>query len=180
VIPPSAARALGASVALLSAVLAGCPLPQPVPAFEGAATVTPPRILTETARPGETVVRVGTDCGESAVIAFGAELDDPDLDDAVEARWFVDYSAGAPAPETTDFPPAAPDGSTTRRVLADFAYEIARRAGSSPRVVEVVVSNGFFPTGTPGLPQPNRTPQPGFETQVFRWVVVYEPGGRCQ
>jgi hypothetical protein len=48
--------------------------------------------------------------------------------------------------------------------------------------VEVVVSNGFHTIGQdpPGALQPNRTPQSGYETQVFRWTVVYEPGGRCE
>jgi hypothetical protein len=41
------------------------------------------------------------------------------------------------------------------------------------RVVDLVVSNGFDPRLE--LPLPMRTPLPGFETQVHRWVFVLVP-----
>jgi hypothetical protein len=172
------AHALGAALAL---ALTACPLPQPVPAIEGDVGVTPPRILTETAQPAEGVVRVGTDCPTDAFVPFGGTIDDPDLEDLVEARWFVDYAPSAPGVQQNDFPQAAEDGTNTRRTLAEFRFFPARFA-PAPHVVEVVVSNGFFPIGLDpaGALQPNRTPQSGYETQVFRWVVLYEPGARCR
>jgi hypothetical protein len=38
-------------------------------------------------------------------------------------------------------------------------------------VVELVVSNGFDLDG----PLPNRSPAPGFEIQLYRWVFVNRP-----
>jgi hypothetical protein len=168
--------------ALLACALAGCPLPQPLPAVEGNISVTPPRILTESVRPSEVVVRVGSDCPEDAFIPFGAILDDPDLEDIVEARWFVDYATGAAGVQQNDFPAASPDGTDTRRALADFRFFPGRYLAAVPHVVEVVVSNGFYAIGQDpiGAAQPNRTPQPSYETQLFRWLVVYEAGGRCE
>ncbi|HET7753512.1 MAG TPA: hypothetical protein VFK85_06355 [Anaeromyxobacteraceae bacterium] len=165
----------------LAAALAGCPLPQPVPTVEGDVSVTPPRILTETVVPADGVVRVAPDCAPEAFVPFSGTLDDPDLDDAVEVRWFVDYSPGMPGVQQNDFPAASPDGTDTRRALPDFRFFPARYA-PGPHVVEVVVSNGFYSLGRdpPGSLQPNRTPQPGYETQVFRWLIVYEAGGRCR
>jgi hypothetical protein len=43
-------------------------------------------------------------------------------------------------------------------------------------VVELVVSNGFAPEPTS---RPYRTPAQGYETQFFRWVFRYVPGGAC-
>jgi hypothetical protein len=165
----------------LATALAACPLPQPVPAIEGDVSVTPPRVLTESVNPAEAIVRVGVDCTPETYVPFGGVINDPDLDDAVEARWFVDYSADAPGVQQNDFPAASPDGTDTRRLLAEFRFFPARFA-PVPHMVEVVVSNGFFPIGFDpvGSPQPNRTPQSGYETQVFRWLVVYEAGGRCE
>lgn len=179
----TAARTLTGVVVWLAlgTSLAACPLPQPVPAVEGDISVTPPRILTESVRPADGTVRVGTECPAESFVPFGGTIDDPDLEDAVEARWFVDYTAAAAGVQQNDFPAASTDGTDSRRPLADFRFFPSRYA-AAPHVVEVVVSNGFFPIGQdpPGALQPNRTPQSGYETQVFRWVVVYEPGGRCE
>jgi hypothetical protein len=84
--------------------------------------------------------------------------------------------------QQNDFPAASTDGTNSRRPLADFRFFPSRFPAGPPHVVEVVVSNGFFPIGQdpPGALQPNRTPQSGYETQVFRWTVVYEPGGPCE
>lgn len=177
------ARAIGA-LALwlaLAAGLSACPLPQPVPAIEGDISITPPRILTESMHPVEGTVRVGTDCSPETFVPFGGVIDDADLDESVEARWFVDYAPDAAGVHQNDFPAATSDGTDTRRALADFRFFPARFP-AGPHAIEVVVSNGFFPIGLDpvGSIQPNRTPQGGFETQVFRWIVVYEPGGRCE
>jgi hypothetical protein len=61
-------------------------------------------------------------------------------------------------------------------------------AGSSPpfadagilRTVELVVSNGFDPNPTSSTAPPNRTPLPGFETQVHRWVFMTSSAVPCQ
>jgi hypothetical protein len=46
-------------------------------------------------------------------------------------------------------------------------------------VLELVVSNGFYDPVTDPGPTPNRTPRPGFETQVYRWVFTYADLASC-
>ena len=60
----------------------------------------------------------------------------------------------------------------------DAAARRAFRDGGGLHVVELVVSNGF--TADPGpAERPYRSPETNFETQVFRWVFHYAPGGAC-
>jgi hypothetical protein len=122
---------------------------------------------------------VGTSCAGSE-IAFTVDVEDP-ADEIIEARWFVDY---APEPPNSLFKGetvAPPQGDVTRRTLTPFRLPLSSRAPGEHQLVEVVVSNGFFPpmAEPPGLEFPSRTPLPGFETQVFRWVVGYEQGAPC-
>jgi hypothetical protein len=173
-------RGLLAAAALL--VLAACPLPQPLPTVGGTdgTTVAPPIILPDSATPADAVVLLRPDCPAGAVVSFSAAIEDPNLEDVVEARWFVDYSPQSPGVAAGEFPPPAGDGQDPRRALQPFLFEPAQYAvGAASRIVEVVVSNGFYPINTPGLSQPNRTAQPQFETQVFRWFVVFDPAGTC-
>jgi hypothetical protein len=80
---------------------------------------------------------------------------------------------------------ASPSPSDIYRTLTAFVFAPLDYGpiAASPHVVELVASNGFYALGTPGLSLPNRTPLPGRETQVFRWVFqwVDPPAvGRCQ
>ena len=175
-------RAITLGAAL--AALCGCPLPQPLPAVQrvDGATVVPPRILTETATPQEALVSVGTACPAGSVLRFDADLEDPDLDDLVEARWFVDYAAtAAGSGYVAEFPPASADGADPRRALTGYPFPVVPAPAGEAHVVELVVSNGFYPAlGEPaGVALPRRTPLPGYETQTYRWFVVYEDAGPC-
>jgi hypothetical protein len=175
---PSAVLAAG-----LALVCAGCPLPQPVPSVQrtGGQTVTPPRILVDTALPGDAIVVVRPDCPRGATIPFSATVEDLDLDDTVEVRWFVDYSLQTHAPVATAFLVAAADGTNPLREVQPLAFEPAVDASrGTSHVVELVVSNGFYPITATGLAQPGRSPLPGYETQVFRWFVLVDPSGRCE
>lgn len=174
---PAAVAAL-----LAAAVAGGCPLPQPLPVVQrtGGLTVTPPRILAESASPGQALVRVGTGCGAAAVRPFSVVLEDLNVDEVVQARWFVDYDAGSPGLQGLEDVPPAPGGGTLRPLASPYQYRLGDHDPARPHVVELVVSNGFYAIGAdpPGSPV-NRTPQPGYETQVFRWVVLYETGAPC-
>lgn len=177
---PSRAAAL--ALAALALGLGGCPLPQPLPVVQRNGTiVTPPRIVVGSAVPATAVVAIRADCPSGSVIPFAANVEDVDLDDTVEARWFIDYSPGASGVAAVELVPSAADGVNPLRSLRAFSFEPAvYGAGGASHVVEVVVSNGFQPQGTPGLALPNRTPLDGFETQIFRWFVVVDPAGRCE
>lgn len=166
-------------LAALALALAACPLPQPLPAVgrNDGATVAPPIVVVDSAQPASGVVVTRADCPP---ISFSAVIEDADLEDPVEARWFVDYAPSNPEFALLEVPPAAENGIDPLRPLSPFHFEPASYAGGGSRhVVELVVSNGFQAPATPGLAQPNRTPRPGYQTQVFRWFVVIDPAAPC-
>jgi hypothetical protein len=86
------------------ALLAGCPIPQPLPDYP-AGTITPPRILTESvtvvresdqALMPDGVIFVPANCTSTLPgpgYTIGARLTDPNNIEQVEARWFVNYQA---------------------------------------------------------------------------------------
>ncbi len=179
-----AVPALAAACAAAAFGLSACPLPQPLASVgrEDGGTITPPRILVDTALPAGTTIRVGTQC---AALAFraSATLDDEDTNEPVDVRWFFDY---APTPPNDGIlhPEQLPGSDTgeTQRPVTPFCVALpAWTAGAAPtHVLELVVSNGFYdPAAEPPGATPNRTPRPGFETQVYRWVFSYADGASC-
>lgn len=174
-------------------LLAGCPLPQPLPDYPPG-TVTPPRILAATTtRPAESIITVPAGCtGAPPAYGLGARIFYPS-NVTVEARWFVDYRKDLTqrtliVNSTNTEVPADPDPTVLERVVPPLVFEPydfqpPAELGLSPdpaqpgvvHVVELVVSNGFDPD--PNAPEPNRTPGftdggARFEIQAFRWVFV--------
>jgi hypothetical protein len=183
---PRIARAL----AFAALVLAGCPIPQTVPEYPKGGSITPPRIVAETAVPSGTFLTVPSGCATSPTMPpFSAKIVDENVTEPVEARWFVDYDPASDARSsplglpvfvpTVDQPdPNSPKTERTVPPLTAFhPYDFGSAVGSV-HVLELVVSNGFDPTadtlpslgGVPALPY--RTPLGGFETQVYRWVIL--------
>jgi hypothetical protein len=185
--------------AALALLLAGCPIPQSLPEYPSTGKIAPPRLLVDVTTPIETAIEVAPDClvttGAEPIFTLHTELVDENTLEKVEARWFVDYLPGNQARETpraTEIIEGPADGLTTQRPVQDYLFhpygfdpqgsEQAFRDGGGLHVVEVVVSNGFAPepdSGQPALPRPWRTPLPQFETQLYRWVFHYVPGGSC-
>ena len=171
-----------AAVSAATLGLAACPLPQPLASVgrEDGGTITPPRILVDTALPAGTTIRVGTQCPAPAFLA-SATLDDQDTSEPVDVRWFFDYAPSPPNdgilhPEQL----AGSDTGETQRPVTPFCVALpAWTAGTAPHVLELVVSNGFYDPITDPGPTPNRTPRPGFETQVYRWVFTYADAASC-
>jgi hypothetical protein len=182
-------RAPGAIAAAL--LLAGCPIPQPLPDYPPGA-ITPPRILTDEIASNESAVQfVPAGCTTEPVYPLAARILDTIASETIVARWFVNYDArflaNYTAWQTSEVPPD-PDPSVLTRQLPPFPFQPYQHppppgSPSSPgplypepgvmRVVELVVSNGFDPNAvTTAYPRPNRTPLPGFETQVYRWVFL--------
>lgn len=190
-------------VAALGAMLAGCPLPQPLPDYPPGA-ITPPRILVD-GIPGssQAVVLVPADCtGPEPSYSLSAQIYDTNTIEQVEARWFVNYDARfleyyrwvqsdviPPDPDplvlTRMVPPEPPSGQGPF-VFRPYQFRPpldAPNPGGPPYTapgtvwsVELVVSNGFDPEASdPPTPLPRRTPLPGFETQVHRWVFLAVP-----
>jgi hypothetical protein len=185
-------------VLLASVALAGCPLPQPLPDYPPG-TITPPRILVDV-MPGHErsviLVPAGCPAGGEPSYPLSATIYDVNTIETVEARWFVNYDASRELysqPVRTDSVHADEDPLVLTRVVppdppiggGPFMFRPYERppplgtgTRTSPpydeegtvRVVELVVSNGFDPR--PDVPLPMRTPRPGFETQVHRWVYL--------
>ncbi|HZZ84520.1 MAG TPA: hypothetical protein VFE30_08280 [Anaeromyxobacteraceae bacterium] len=177
---------LAAGAAGLS--LAGCPLPQPlaeVSRVDGG-TLTPPRVLSESALPPGPMTLVSKTCAQAPQFTVQASLVDENVLEPVEARWFLDYSTNPGGYSMlrvdTVAPPEPNAPSQTVRALQPLQLPVPAFDPAAPtHVLEVVVSNGFYASGQepPGVP-PNRSAQPGYEAQLFRWVFTYvDAGGAC-
>lgn len=188
------------------ALLAGCPLPQPLAEYPKG-TVTPPRILMDDMVHRDTIIRVPAGCtATKPSYDLVASLVDANTSEAVTARWFVDYdrqnSARCVEATAQEVIPGPGDGASnpTHRTLSPYHFvpydhpayvgNTADPAGAGVvHVVELVVSNRFDETAdsnalcVPGAtgPLPFRSPANDlgvqFETQIYRWVFVSEAPG---
>jgi hypothetical protein len=184
--------------ALLLVVLAGCPLPQPLPDYPEGQPITPPRIVVDdnfhrVSQP-ETIVRVPADCTSPPSFSLRSMLRDASTLNVV-ARWFVNYRPDPASPsvrsEQEDEIGTASGAGGVDPSLRETPEFLFTPAGYAPiegtgggvggavgavHVVELVVSNGFDPAAdfvTAALPF--RTPGVGFEVQVYRWVFLTVP-----
>lgn len=175
------------------AVLAGCPIPQPLPDYPKGQPVTPPRIVVgETLSYPETVVRVPAGCAVAPVYPLAAQLRDAIANETFAARWFVNYDPESQpgfTPQQDDLVPGVGTGAedTLRQLPRPFTfppYQYAPLPGTAGagatvgalHVVELVVSNGFDPAAESAEAVfPYRTPLIGFEVQVYRWVFLTVP-----
>jgi hypothetical protein len=176
--------ALAVAGALL---LAGCPIPQPLPDYPPG-TITPPRILTESLTVQDPIVFVPAGCASTEpgpAYALGATLFDSNNIEQVEARWFVNWPDNAaffledPVPPDTD--PTVFTRAVQPFVFHPYAFPPPRTAPTGRpymtpgtiRVVELLVSNAFFEPPN-DAPVPFRSPAPNFETQLQRWTFLLE------
>lgn len=178
-------------------LLAGCPLPQPLPDYP-AGNVTPPRILTDglASASGTAVTFVPANCAtQEPTYTLRARVSDTNTIETIEARWFVNYDRDSVLNRQPQLPgsgPIPPNADTTileRQVplftFKPYDYEAMPGTSAAPgpsqdagltRIVELVVSNGFDPSkNTEESKLPFRMPLLGFETQVHRWVFVTVP-----
>jgi len=186
----------------LALVLAGCPIPQPLPDYPPG-TITPPRILVdEIAGDGNPIIFVPSFCVTTPVYKLSARIFDSNTIETVDTRWFVNYdsrsSLGRNIWDQKAVPPNADTTNLTRDVpplvggvqqgFEFVPYDHPATYGAPPvgggpvypdpgivRVVELVVSNGFDPSVIGTAELSNRAPKPGFETQVHRWVFLSVP-----
>jgi hypothetical protein len=175
-------------------LLAGCPIPQPLPDYPPG-SVTPPRILVDEIAGDSSVTLVPANCttGEP-VYALAARVVDTNTIETIDTRWFVNYDPRFLLyyhPWQNDPVQPDPDPTVLTRVVPTFQFQPYQYppppdlgGGPGPpypdsgivRVVELVVSNGFDPTAvTTSFAMPYRTPRIGFETQLHRWVFVSVP-----
>jgi hypothetical protein len=172
-----------------AAALVGCPIPQPLPDYAAGTAITPPRIVVDGISNGGTIVRVPASCTIAPTFALDAKLIDVNTIETVRARWFVNYDANDSARygpvKQEDIQGVSVNPPITERPVDAFTFRpydgyptIEGTGGGSGQnagavhIVELVVSNGFDPDATDNPPSalPNRTPLPGFETQLYRWL----------
>ncbi len=168
-------RPLVASLLLLAGGLGACLVPQPYEeAGDDGPTNDPPHILGR--EPQGSVVRTQRGCREVKLELLAIE--DLDVDDALEVRWFVNYEQGRQEPVARRTIPAG----------FGFQYGIRTPAGDSLQlsfdrhrdpvlVVEAVVSDGFDP-------DPERQPMrrailPGKAVAETSWAVFVEDVQEC-
>jgi hypothetical protein len=180
---------------LLAALLAGCPIPQPLPDYP-AGTITPPRIVVDDLLGDGAVTLVPAGCPSNASPSYplSASIVDTNTIESVAVRWFVNYDfRAAPWCQIQHDSVILPNGDITNltRAVPGWTFEPYVHPppyGTPPlsgppysdagvvRIVELVASNGFDPglldTTAPGA---NRAPKPGFETQYHRWVFLTVP-----
>lgn len=166
-------------------VLTACPLPQPLSevANTGQPGTTPPRILTESVVPAQALVKVARDCAPGSSFALKATIQDDNTLEQVDARWFVDYAPDPydARPYHSSVLPPPEDQSQVQRAVPPLTLVFPVPDAAPVHVVELVISNGFYALDDPAAPLPNRSAQPGYETQEFRWVFQYvDSGGTCR
>jgi len=174
-----AAATCGVALALVAA----CPLPQPlagVTLVDGG-KISPPRILTASVNPSDTPILLAQDCPTGSTLSLSATIDDDNTTEAVEARWFIDYDPAANPGVAGDEQLEPETGTDTTRAVTPFAFPVPAYSASKPvHIVELVVSNGFLPQSDMTGPLPHREPLAGYEVQLYRWVFEYATtGGRC-
>ncbi len=171
-------------------LLAACPLPQTVPSVPPG-SVTPPRILEAVSRPSATsptLTTAGTTvafdpaCLTAQPFTVTVTVADENFSEAVDYRWFVDYSPIDPnrynyLPQSGQLDPPVQEPFTLRPVPDLTLFRPASYGNATLHVLELVVSNGFDKSADQAaLPLPYRTPlsaaQNRYEVQSHKWVFV--------
>jgi hypothetical protein len=187
-------RARTAAALAAVAALVGCPIPQPLPDYQGGTPITPPRIVVDGISNGGTVVRVPAGCTTAPAFSLDAKLIVVATEARVGARWFVNYdpndSSRYHPEQESDIGPVSVSPPVTERQVPPFTFRpydgfpTIEGTGSgngqnvgAVHIVELVVSNGFdlAATANPPAALPYRTPLPDFETQLFRWMFYTVP-----
>jgi hypothetical protein len=154
-------------------VLPGCPILAPDNYFQD----RPPRLVEEFSWPPGYQVRVTADQG-CTPIEFSARVEDPDLDDDIRYRWFVN----------DDLKSEDVVRNTTSEMLRaePLAWSVTPRnpdgalPGPGTYLVELIAADAEF---VGREPQPRRPRPDGGGDPTYAdsrvWVVTVEPGPAC-
>jgi len=151
-------RRAALAAAGLALVLAGCPIPQPLPNYP-AGTITPPRIVMDDiigATDGNPMIFVPAGCRTTEPsYSLAASVSDTNTIEAIEARWFVNYDANLPAnynylkPPSGSIPPNA-DTTDLIRPIPPLTF-LPYRSPPSPAAVKVDPKLNVDPNPATGL-----------------------------
>ncbi|HLL52130.1 MAG TPA: hypothetical protein VK447_01205, partial [Myxococcaceae bacterium] len=115
----------------------------------------PPRILESTVTPSRLqAIGNGQGCG----LTFSLRVEDPDINDLITVRWYVDYSAGNPT-QPVDEDVLDPGGRPQRNTSAEYLATVSSAANplhpTGLHVVEAVVADGPLVGYDRVLPHPS-------------------------
>jgi hypothetical protein len=117
----------------------------------------------------------GTDC----VLQFQALVEDPDIDDLLTARWYIDFLPNDPKPPI-DEAPVFPTGKPARLpVTFNRDVKDTPQLPLGMHVITFMVFEGDLGTfeGPDHVPAPERLPDGGTNprfTTTFNWAVMVE------
>ena len=161
-------------------LLAGCLAPQDIQEAEpdGAEVNYAPRIVVDQALvEGMAVARIHVQTSCDRLRFKGGEVEELDLDDTLEVRFFLDYDRGCPGctevQERVVLPPSAAEVRTT-----GFEYTLRLPLDEGTHLVEAWVSDGFSPDRS--AEPVNRAVAEGKGVDKVVWVIEVESAeGEC-
>lgn len=168
-------------------LLGGCLLPQddtlldPLPRKN-----RPPRILEQNVQPAQHVT-VATNCGTE----FSAFVEDPDIDDKLTYRWYVDYDPTVNSPTRAPFEEGQlqnngqPVRSSSATWTADTGSTRTPLSEVGPHLVTLMVFDGTLGVfdGPGSIPPPD--PVEGVDagnphySDSYSWAVDISPTADC-
>lgn len=169
--------------AVLAAALGACLLPQDdrILDYPPAGRNRPPRIIENLVTPDRRVVLSnGVGCSQT----FSIRVEDPDVDDPIIVRWYVDYDATSnPAPFGPD-KVLANNGKAIRDEPATLTLAPSSPgnplASAGAHLLEVLVADWTLVNREP-LPHPSVEDggvNPSYAV-TYAWLVIVENGGPC-
>ncbi len=155
------------------AALCGCLLEQPIEedTDELGGRNHPPAILSRS--PSASVLHLQRACKPKFTLS---QVEDRDLGDDIEVKWFVNYDDGNVNPVDRWFVPASEADGPVRFLDGEYMVDLELYDANSVVVVEAVVSDGF---ADPNQPPRNRAIAKGRGVAVATWTIVISEGSWC-
>lgn len=165
-------RSLGMLAALLA--LGGCLIDQPIEEDTGGSEQRNHAPVIVLRSPSTSVLYLQRACRPRFTLP---QIEDPDLDDDIEIKWFVNYEDGNFAP-IDHWVLRAEDAEGPVRFVSnrEVGVDLDFYDAYSTIVVEAVVSDGF---ADPSEPPRNRAIARGKGEAVASWTIVISEGSWC-
>lgn len=139
----------------------------------------PPRILESTITPSR-LQSIGN--GPHCKLSFSFQVEDPDIDDTITVRWYVDYSTSTPNQPQVAEQVIEPSGRAQRNTSAEYTSSLGNvddpLHAVGTHLVEAVVADGPLVGHDTVLPHPTTTPDGGVNLSyivTYGWTVEVAP-----
>ncbi|MET0402184.1 MAG: hypothetical protein ABW123_07250 [Cystobacter sp.] len=172
----------------MGCVLGGCLIPQEERYLQTLPTArnNPPRIVENLVTPAFRIIRAHG-AAPPCALEFSVFVEDPDVDDTILVRWYVDYDPAQPGPPDWE-ETLLPDGKVRRdksvRIQAIFnSAQFSRLNTPGDHTVEVLVADRALLGREPQpdtyvLPDGEILRDPGYSV-TYAWFVNTVSGGQC-